>query len=155
MSGEHNSVDAAGALEALNSIRDTRADTLAKMDHWPWWYDAGYAAACALLVGGQGYGVPAGPLCSGLAMLVLVVIMRCWKAETGVWVSGLAPRRARWAAIGFGIILLGLIAASMTFGLQRGIVWAPLVCGALAAILGGAGMRVWMHLYRMDVRALK
>lgn len=154
MNDAQGRTDAAKALAALESIRDTRADTLARMDYWPWWYDAGYASACALLVGGQGFPMPMGPLGSGLAVCILVLIMRKWQARTGVWVNGYAPKRARWAAIGLGVILVGLIALSLQFGLRQGMVWVPLVNGAIAAVLGVAGMRVWMHLYRQDVKDL-
>lgn len=154
MTNQNEKIDPTGAIDALNSIRDTRAQTLAKMNYWPWWYDLGYAAACAVLVGGQGFPLPVGPLSSALAIGILVVITRKWQAHTGVWVHGYAPKRARWAAIGLVVLLLGLAGLSIQFGQLKGIVWVPLVAAAIAAVLGLIGMRVWMRLYRKDMASL-
>ena len=154
MTREDDKFEGADALEALNSIRDTREQALGKMDHWPWWYDAGYAASCALLVAGQGLGTAIGLLSTGLAVLILGIIVRKWQAETGVWVNGYSPKRARWAAYGMVVVQLGLMGLSLWLGRVEGIVWVSLVCGALAAVLGVVGMRVWMHLYRKDVKDL-
>lgn len=155
MTNEHDRYDAAGALDALNSIRDTREQTLSKMDYGPWWYDLGYATSCALLVGGQGYSGPLSLMATAVAIAILIVIMRKWQAKTGVWVNGYSPRRARWAAFGLAALLVGLMGASLWFGRMQGMVWVPLVNGAIAAALGWAGMRLWMHLYRKDVKDLK
>lgn len=155
MTREHDNIDVANAMDALNSIRDTREQALGKMDYWPWWYDTGYALSCALLVAGQGFGTAVGMACTAIALAILVIIMRKWQAETGVWVNGYSPKRARWAAIGLGALLIGLMAISISFGRLQGIVWVPLLCGALAAVLGLVGMRVWMALYRKDVKDLK
>lgn len=155
MTKEPEKFDGAGAMEALASIRETREQALGKMDYWPWWYDAGYAVACALLVAGQGLGTAIGLLCTAVALAVLVIIMRKWQADTGVWVNGYSPKRARWAAFGLAGLLIGLMVVSVVFGRVQGIVWVPLACGAVAAVLGLVGMRVWMALYRKDVKDLK
>lgn len=155
MTNEHEKFDGTGAMNALNSIRETRAQALGKMDYWPWWYDAGYAASCALLVAGQGLGTAIGMVCTAVALAILVIIMRKWQAETGVWVNGYSPKRARWAAIGLAGLLIGLMGISIWFGRVQDMVWVPLLCGALGGVLGLAGMRVWMALYRKDVKDLK
>ncbi|WP_297803555.1 hypothetical protein [uncultured Brevundimonas sp.] len=155
MTNDHEKFDGAGAMEALNSIRETRAQALGKMDYWPWWYDAGYAASCALLVAGQGLGAAIGMVCTAVAISILLIIMRKWQADAGVWVNGYSPKRARWAAFGLAGLLIGLMVVSVVFGRVQGIVWVPLACGAVAAVLGLVGMRVWMALYRKDVKDLK
>lgn len=155
MTNDQDHINAAGALDALKSIQDTREQALGKMDYWPWWYDAGYAASCALLVAGQGIGTGVGMLCTSIAIAILVVIMRKWQAKTGVWVNGYTPKRARWAAIGLAGLLIGLMGVSVVFGRMQDVIWVPIACGAVAAILGLVGMRVWMHLYRQDVKDLK
>lgn len=148
MSFEQNPID------ALNAIKAAREQALAKMDYWPWWYDAGYALACGLLVAGQGVPNPYSLICMAVALGVMLVIMRKWKAETGVWVNGYSPKRARWAAFGLGVVLMALMAVSIHFGRLNETYWVPVVCGLVAAVLGCAGMRVWMKLYRIDVRSL-
>lgn len=140
--------------EALDMIRNSREQTLAKMDYWPWWYDCGYALACGLLVAGQGFPTQYGLLTITVALAVLVVIMRKWQAKTGVWVNGYRPRRARWAAFALAAILIGLMGVSIWFGRLEEIYWVPVVNGILAAGFGFVGMRVWMRLYRIDVRSL-
>lgn len=155
MTNEQEQHDAAGALEALNSIRETRENTLGKMEYWPWWYDAGYAISCALLVAGQGLGTGIGMACTAIALAVLIIIMRKWQADTGVWVNGYTPKRARWAAMALAALLIGLMGISIWFGRVQGVVWVPFVAGAIGAVMGLVGMRVWMRLYRKDVKDLK
>lgn len=138
--------------EALDLIRNTREQTLAKMDHWPWWYDCGYALACGLLVAGQGFPTAFSLPSVGIALAILVVIMRRWQAERGVWVNGYSPKRARWAAFGLAAILIGLMGLSIWFGRIQAIYWVPVVNGLAGAALGYIGSRVWMRLYRQDVR---
>lgn len=146
--------DTQDAKAALEQIRQTREQALGKMNYWPWWYDAGYALACGLLVAGQGFPTAIGMVCVVVAIAILVTIMRVWQGRTGVWVNGYAPRRARWAAFGLAAILMGLMGVSIWFGRLQGVVWVPFANGLAAAALGVAGMRVWMRLYRIDVRSL-
>lgn len=155
MTNEHEKAEAAGALEALNSIRETREQALGKMEYWPWWYDLGYAAACGLLVAGQGFSTAIGMACTFTAIIILVVIVRKWQSETGIWVNGYSPKRARWAAIGLAGLLVALMGLSIWLGRVQGMVWVPLLNGVIAAVLGTVGMRVWMHLYRKDAKDLK
>lgn len=140
--------------EALATILKSREQALEKMDYWPWWYDVGYAVACALLVAGQGFPTLVGMICLVAAMAILIAIMRMWQARTGVWVNGYAPRRARWAAFGLAAVMMGLMGLSIWFGRVQDVIWVPLACGAAAAVLAVIGMRVWMRLYRSDVRSV-
>lgn len=146
--------DMKDAKAALEQIRQTREQTLGKMDYWPWWYDAGYALACGLLVAGPGFSTTISMACVAVAIAILVTIMRVWQDRTGVWVNGYTPRRARWAAFGLAAILVGLIGVNLWFGRVQGMVWVPLASGLAAAALGVVGMRIWMRLYRIDVRSL-
>lgn len=146
--------DMQDAKAALEQIRQTREQTLGKMDYWPWWYDAGYALACGLLVAGPGFSTTISMACVAVAIAILVTIMRVWQDRTGVWVNGYTPRRARWAAFGLAAILVGLIGVNLWFGRVQGMVWVPLASGLAAAALGVVGMRIWMRLYRIDVRSL-
>lgn len=140
--------------EALDLIRDTRQQALGVMDKWPWWYDAGYAFACGVLVLGQGLPTVYGLLCTMLGIGVLALIVRAYREQAGVWVNGYGPKRARWAAIGLGVLLLGLMGASIWFGRIQDIVWVPVMNGLIAALLAVVGSRIWMRLYRKDVRSL-
>lgn len=141
-------------LEALEAIKAARQQALAQVDYWPWWYDAGYAAACGLLVMGQGLGTGIGMASSAVALALLIIIMRRWQSETGVWVNGYGPKRARWVAFSLAALLLVLMGISIWFGRVQGIVWVPVLNGVIAAVLGVIGMRVWMAFYRKDVADL-
>src|SRR5690606_2376685 len=118
--------DTHDAKAALEQIRQTREQAFSKMNYWPWWYDAGYALACALLVAGQGFSTAIGMACVAVAIAILVTIMRVWQDRTGIWVNGYSPRRARWAAIGLAALLIGLMGVSIWLGRVQGVVWGPL-----------------------------
>lgn len=141
-------------LEALEAIKAARQQALGKMDHWPWWYDLGYAVACGLLVMGQGLGTAVGMMATAVAIAILVLIMRRYQSETGIWVNGYGPKRARWVAFGLAGLLMVLMGASIWFGRVQGLVWVPIMSGIIAAVMGVVGMRVWMAFYRQDVADL-
>ena len=135
--------------EALASIKAAR-EGLAQPIDYPIGYDLLYGAICGLLVAGQGLPQPWSFIVLPIALGGLAVLVMWWRKTYGWWVSGYSPKRARWAAIGLAVVLIGLMGVSI-WGKTAGIAWAPLATGAagfVAAIVGG---RIWMAIWKREL----
>ncbi len=83
------------------------------------------------------------------ATLAFAILWRRWSEKTGVSVTGLSPRRARWVAIALGVVFLALALASVYFGRTSQYVWVlPLI--AAAFVLALVFSRLWMRVYRAE-----
>ncbi len=136
--------------EALASIETARGALNDRLQiHWS--YDLFYGLACGLLVGGQGLPQPYAVLTVPIAMGGLALMVRWWKAKTGFWVNGFSPKGARWVALGFGVLLVGLMIGSLYLARVAGLWWGPLITGGIAAVVAIVASRMWMRAYRRDL----
>lgn len=135
--------------EALAAIQAARVDVPGAVDY-PIGYDLLYGGACALLVAGQGMPQPWSFIVLPIAMAGLALMVAGWRKRFGWWVTGYSPKRARWVAIGLGLVLLGLIGLSL-YGRGVGPDWLFLVSGALGFFASIAGSRLWMHVWRKEL----
>jgi hypothetical protein len=139
------------ARRALESIRDARTSVLQRLENIHWGYDLAYGAVIALLVGGQGLPQPFSILTVPIALGGLAVMVRWWRAKTGIWVSGYTPRRPRWVAFGLAAILIALMLGNLYCSRILHLWWAPLAAGGAAFVLGIVFGRWWMRVYRKEL----
>ncbi|KAK0343021.1 hypothetical protein LTR94_019905 [Friedmanniomyces endolithicus] len=100
-------------LAEIRRSQDLVRERVAKSS---WSYDLVYSAVAAAFVGGQAAPMPFNVLASAAATLAFAILWRRWSEKTGVSVTGLSPRRARWVAIALGVVFLVLALASVYFG---------------------------------------
>lgn len=142
--------------EALAAIADARRTVHDRVATHGWRYDLSYAAICAGMVGAQALDIPLNVSGMTVGVLLLVVIFQAEARRTGVMVTGVSPRQARWVAIAMGLLLAGAM-----FGLiiARRIadpaVLPLIVAGVVAAsfVIALIGSRVWRRVYRAEMRA--
>lgn len=136
--------------EALASIRAARSSVGDRLKvHWS--YDLAYGLICGGVVASIGVPVPYGSLMLVVCMLGLVLMIHWYRKQTGVWISGLSPRRARWVALGLGFVLVGLCIASLLLTRRLGLWWAPFAAGAAAGLIAVVASRLWMRVYRREL----
>ena len=142
--------------EALEAIARSRRAVHDRVATGGWRYDLIYAALVAAMVGGQALDMPFNIFASTFGVLGLAVIFQHESRRTGLRITGVSPRRARWVAIGLGVVLgavmLGLV------GLRLRAPDAPFFAiGAGAAVvafaLALAGSRLWRRVYRAEMGA--
>lgn len=141
--------------EALAAIADARRTVHDRVATHGWRYDLSYAAICAGMVGAQALDIPLNVSGMTVGVLLLVVIFQAEARRTGVRVTGVSPRQARWVAIAMGLLLVGAM-----FGLiiARRIadpaVLPLIVAGVMAAsfVIALIGSRVWRRVYRAEMR---
>lgn len=135
--------------EALASIREARGAVARDLDYPPG-YGLLYSLVLALLVIGPGLPHPWTAITAPIALGGLALLVHWWRKRFGFWISGFAPKRARWVSVGMGVALVALLAMSF-YGQKVGPWWLFLVSGALAFILGLAGGQLWMTVWRREL----
>ena len=141
------------AAEALEAVRQSRAAVAERMSVSSLAYDLAYSG----LVGGM---IAAWALPRPWQILVIIscagltgLLARRWARARGVFVSGLTPPRARWVAIGLGVILVGLMLFAVRLSGEPG--GNPKILGlaAIAAAVAFVASRLWLKVFRRETGA--
>jgi len=140
--------------EALAAIQRSQQDIQRKVAAGSWRYDIGYSAICAMMVGTQALDMPLSTLGVAVGVLLLTVLFRREANRLGVSITGLSPRRARWVAIGLGMVLIPLMVLAIllnhfaTSGVMLALGAAALMATAFIFCL--IGSRLWLRVYRRE-----
>jgi hypothetical protein len=140
--------------EALAAIQASRQSVHDRVASGGWRYDLTYAAIVAAMVGGQGLDTPYNVLASSLGVLGLAVIFQHETRRTGLRITGVSPRRARWVAIGLGLAFAAAI-VGMALVRRASPEIPQTVVAAIAAaavfVVALAGSRLWRRVYRAEM----
>jgi hypothetical protein len=137
---------------ALAEIDDARMAPLARMATISWRYDVIYALLGGLLVAVQSLPVPLAAAGDALVVCGLLALMRWHKVRTGVWINGLAPGRARWVALGVGV--MAAIAAIFVLILAHsGHAWVGLPAGLVMSVAALGASRLWRRVFHDEIAA--
>ena len=143
--------DPAEALAAIQASRKAVHDRVATGG---WRYDLTYAALLAGMVGGQALDMPYNVTASTLGLLGLVVLFQAETRRTGLKITGVSPRHARWVAIAIGLIAAAVIVALSIVRRTMPEASQLLVGGTAAAVAfvaGLVGSRIWRRVYRAEM----
>ena len=136
--------------EALAAVRASRAAVHARVSAGSWAYDVVYSLLLGAMVAAVALPLPGFLIVDSICTVSLVLLARWWARRTGVWVSGVTPRRARWVALAVGVGFTVLVVAGLWLKLEAGLIQAPLVLGALGFVLALAASRLWLRVYRSE-----
>lgn len=140
--------------DALALARDARERIAVRAAASPGWYTPLYGLLCGGIVTGGGLPQPWGTLLVGVSLLGVALLYRGWQQTTGLGVNGYRAGATRVIAIGLGVALAGLMLGGLALRTAMGQVWAPLACGAAAAVIacfaGAAWDRAWQRELRRD-----
>ena len=143
------SFDPADALAIAQSARRSMAARAAT----PWWYPPAYGLGCGAIVASLALPPMLSVIACCLSVAFLAGIYTYWTRTSGLSVNGY--RRGSTLPITLtlvvGFALLGGGAAVMRF--DHGIVWAPLACGAVLAVIAGVASAAWDRAWRADILA--
>ena len=140
------------AAQALAAMDQARAALLERASWGSWRYDLIYSVLVVFGVMAQAFPLPV-PLAGDALMVAgLVMLARWWRARTGVWINGCTPQRARWVAVGIGL-MTGAASLAALIGARQGQGWIAFGLGPVAGLLALAGSRLWRRVYREEVEA--
>lgn len=156
MTEDHSPVSDPSPAEALAAIASSRKTVHDRVALGGWRYDLTYAALVAGMVGGQALDNPFNVSASTLGLLGLVLLFQHETRRTGLRITGVSPRHARWVAIAIGLvaaaIIVGLtIVRRQSPGTDVAVVAALAAASAFVAAL--VGSRIWRRVYRAETGA--
>ncbi len=142
------SVEAAEALSAMQQSRDR----LAAAADCPPERHLAFAVLLGGVVAAQA-APPSGTLIIEALLGGCVLLVIAWdRRRTGMFVNGYRAGRTR--PLTFAMLLMALtlggVGVWMKYGL--GLVWGPLLCGAVVAALAYVMSALWQRVYRRELR---
>lgn len=135
---------------ALRTVRGAQADVAERFTRGGWTYDLIYAGLVGLMVAGFALPLPFNLINEAVFLVLLLLLARWWKQRTGVWLSGVWPKKARWVAIGLGVAVILIAFVNVLWSWRGGGIAAGLACGLAAAALALIGARLWTKIYRRE-----
>ena len=134
--------------EALEAIRQSRATVreAVRDQKGAARFALIYSSIAAVMVGGQVFSAPFNVFCSAGGAVAFGLLARSWSQRTGVWISGVTPKKARWVAFGLGAVMLALMLIAVWAG-RSGHLWAglPLAAAGFGSAWGGSAL--WMKVF--------
>jgi len=146
----HEPLEGLDPAAALAAIGHTRLATLERMDGVSMRYDLTFATLVAVFVSVQALPLPINMAGEAAVLLGFVMLARWHRARTGVWISGVGPRRARWVAL-TGAVVAGAAAITVALEAQHGQAWIAAPAALLAGVAALVVSRVWRRVYRSEV----
>lgn len=135
---------------ALAAVHGTRADLADRLRLARRRYTIIFTALVGFAVGSQALPPPFNVLGSGLTSISLAWLCRMYVRKTGVWVSGVTPRRARWAALTLGLVV-GLCCVFTFIMARQGQPLAGLPAAAISMVVAAICKSWWWRLYQLDL----
>lgn len=143
--------------EALAAIAEARRNVRDRVAGNGWRYDLTYAGLVAGMVGAQSLDQPFSIVGVALGVAGLAVIFQRETRRTGVRVTGVSPRRARWVAIGMGLLMgaamMGMVALRHLTPADFPLIPAVFAVMVLTFAVALIGSRVWRRVYRAEMGA--
>jgi hypothetical protein len=140
--------DPRDALTLARSIRERMAARAAT----PSWYAPLYGLFSGMLVMGGGLPQPIGLSIVALAIVSIGLLYQRWTQASGLSVNGYRAGTTRLIAIGLVIALVALMMAGLLLRETFGLEWAPIACGAVAALVAAFASAAWDRAWRAQIR---
>jgi quinol-cytochrome oxidoreductase complex cytochrome b subunit len=137
--------------EALALAQSARERVAARAAASPGWYAPFYGLCCGGIVAGGGLKQPFGILLVGISLIAVALLYRHWQNKTGLSVNGYRRGWTRVVAIALAAMMVGLTLAGLGLREEFGLGWAPLACGAVAAVAAALGSIVWDRAWRAQM----
>lgn len=141
--------------EALAAIETSRKAVHDRVATGGWRYDLTYSVIAAGMVAGQVFDVPYNVVASTLGVLGLTLIFQSETRRTGLRLTGVSPRWARWVAIAIGLLFAAAMIGLMVIRRLSPETSQLLIAGIAAAVMfvvALIGSRLWRRVYRAEMR---
>jgi hypothetical protein len=137
---------------AALALAERTREKMAARAGTPTWYAPLYGLGCGLLVAGGGLPQPWGLLLIAAGILGVALLYMRWTHSSGLSVNGYRAGATRVIAIGLSIALAALMLAGLALRETMGLVWAPILCGIVAAFVAAFASAAWDRAWREDIR---
>jgi len=141
-------LDPGAALALAERTRERMAARAAT----PAWYAPLYGLGCGLLVAGGGLPQPWGLSLVAAGILLVVRLYMRWTQSSGLSVNGYRAGTTRVIAMGLAAALAALLLAGLALREKLGLVWAPIACGIVAALIAAFASAAWDKAWQAQIR---
>jgi hypothetical protein len=141
-------LDPRAALALAERTRENMAARAAT----PGWYAPLYGLGSGLLVAGGGLPQPWGILLAAAGILLVALIYARWTQSSGLSVNGYRAGATRVIAVALVIALVGLMLFGLLLRERIGLVWAPVACGVLGALIAAFASAAWDKAWQAQIR---
>lgn len=138
--------------DALAIARNARERVAVRAAASPGWYGPVYGLLCGVLVAGGGLPQPWGGMLVAMSLLGITLLYLRWQQATGLSVNGYRAGATRMIAIGLAIAFVSLMLAGLALRAKLGFIWAPIVCGAAAALIATFASAAWERAWQRELR---
>lgn len=140
------------AAESLADAQKMRERVAARATHAPW-YAPAYGLGCGALVASAGLPQPWMGAGTAISLAGVVLLYSYWQNVTGLSVNGYRKGRTRTIAIALAASLVTLMILNLVLSGRFGINWAPIACGAAAAVIATLLSSAWDRAWRAQMEA--
>lgn len=109
-------------------------------------YDVLFSITCGVFVSSQAVPYTIRHFVTLAVVFAFISLMIWWRRRLGWWLSGYAPRRARWVTFAMLVPLLGL----MLWAYVTPEPWVALVAGIIATVVAFGASRLWAHVWKQE-----
>lgn len=138
------------AAEALAAMRASQV-RLAQAADCPPERHLAFAALMGGIIATPVLPFPYAILAEGLLLLGIGLVIRWDRRRTGMFINGYRAGRTRPLTFLLVAVIVVLYMAGVWLARDRGIWWAPLVTGAIAAGVGYYFSTVWQRIFRREM----
>ena len=136
--------------EALDSIRRAQAAVAERLSRGSWAYDMSYAFVLAAMIASCAVTMPLGGALFIGSLAVLLLQGLLWARRTGMWLSGITPKRARWVAYGLTACIVPLAVINLIWETETWPIAIPVATTIAGFVMSVAGSRLWWRVYRAE-----
>ena len=141
-------LDPRAALALAERTRENMAQRAAT----PAWYAPLYGLGCGLIVAGGGLPQPWGMLLVAGGILFVALLYLRWTQSSGLSVNGYRAGATRVIAVGLAVAMVALTLAGLALREKLGLVWAPIFCGVLGALIAALASAAWDKAWQAQIR---
>ncbi len=141
-------LDPRAALDLAARTRDRMAERAAT----PVWYAPLYGLGCGLIVAGGGLPQPWGMLLVVVGILSVALLYLRWTQLSGLSVNGYRAGATRVIAVGLAVAMVALMLAGLALRERLGLVWAPVFCGLVGALVAAFASAAWDKAWQEQIR---
>jgi hypothetical protein len=141
-------LDPRSALALAERTRERMAARAAT----PAWYAPLYGLGCGLIIAGGGLPQPWGILLVTVGIVSVALLYMRWTQSSGLSVNGYRAGATRVIAVGLAIAMVALMLAGLALRAQMGLVWAPVLCGAVGALVAAFASAAWDKAWQAQIR---
>ena len=137
---------------AALALAERTRERMARRAATPGWYAPLYGLGCGLIITGGGLPQPWGLSLVTVGIVSVSLLYLRWTQSSGLSVNGYRAGTTRVIALGLAVAMVALMFAGLLLRAELGLVWAPVLCGVLGALVAAFASAAWDKAWQAQIR---